>query len=77
MHATQSTLKNETLNYHPVCATKKAKFDHGTHARPAAVTDPAIRTPSRPSRPSPLILQPCTVRPCAACTLPAQNELTH
>eukprot|EP00966_Prymnesium_polylepis_P004269 97705-Prymnesium_polylepis.1 len=35
MHATQSTLKNETLNHHPVCATKKAKFDHRTLARPA------------------------------------------
>eukprot|EP00966_Prymnesium_polylepis_P061128 1417307-Prymnesium_polylepis.1 len=35
MHATQSTLKNETLNHHPVRATKKANFDHRTHTRPA------------------------------------------
>eukprot|EP00966_Prymnesium_polylepis_P162490 3755834-Prymnesium_polylepis.1 len=54
MHTTQSTLKNETLNHHPFCATKKAEFEtigpthraacgHGaahSHALPPAPPDP-------------------------------------
>ena len=78
MHATQSTLTNETLNHHPVCATKKAKFDHRTHARPACGHGAAHSHALPPTPPDPP--PPCSLArsdPCAACELPAQNELTH
>eukprot|EP00966_Prymnesium_polylepis_P035074 814989-Prymnesium_polylepis.2 len=51
MHATQSALKNETLNHHLVCATKKSKIrpsdPRTTRMRPQ--NRPFARAPARPT----------------------------
>eukprot|EP00966_Prymnesium_polylepis_P044037 1020724-Prymnesium_polylepis.1 len=52
--------KNETLNHHPVCATKKEKFDHRTRARGTRMRPqirPFARAPARLTRPAP----PCSL----------------